>query len=144
MSRSRKVAMRITGSRNRRLCYEQSDLESGSVVELLQNAEEMWNDACRDYVDEHGDKGATVSRAGIAVWFVEPRCRKPKIKIILNTGRLCCQGSSVYEDTVKPILKHLKSKGIDAFYDSAVLVELVRQDESRGCPCLILPDPFSR
>jgi hypothetical protein len=64
------------------------------------------------------DQGTCVLGAGVAVWYVPPRCRNPVRKILI---RAPFQGNVGSYRACERALKLLQSAGVDAFWYDGVI-----------------------
>jgi hypothetical protein len=96
--------------------YNAEDLNTKN--EIINRAISIWHDKCKEFEIVNGDMGTCVLGAGIEVYFLYPRCRKPKQFMIISASQVTgCQGSIVWEKSVEEVVKFLKENGIEAQYN---------------------------
>lgn len=86
---------------------------------VITKASALWETRCKAYLNAHGDQGTCVLGAGIEIYYLAPRCRRPGKKMIISASRICAaQGASVWESSVKEVLEYLRKRGIECQYNS--------------------------
>lgn len=100
------------------VAYQDADLEDIGLQQILGEAKRDWADRIATYVHQHGDVGSCVLGAGIAVWYLPPRCRKPRKKVIINPHVIVpYQGSVTWEVSANIIVDYLKKNGIECWFE---------------------------
>lgn len=94
--------------------YNDKDLEISAAT--IHNANLLWKCKTREYIEKNGDMGSCVLGAGIDVYHLPKRARKPKTITIINAPSMA-QGSICWEHSVKDIIQYLKDNGIEAHYN---------------------------
>jgi hypothetical protein len=100
------------------IVYAAEDLyyTNNTPADAITKAKELWNSKTQEYVKNNGDIGTCVLGAGIEVWFLPTKCKKPRKLMII--GQPCCaQGSICWEHSVDEIIAYLKEYGIEANYN---------------------------
>ena len=84
-----RIEMRTVEHRGESIeCYQDEDLQSEAFVAICEQAQRLWERRVEEYVAEHGRKvGTSVIGAGFTVWYVPPRGRSPRRKLILRAPR---------------------------------------------------------
>ena len=84
-----RIEMRTVEHRGESIeCYQDEDLQSEAFVAICEQAQRLWERRVEEYVAEHGRKvGTSVIGAGFTVWYVPPRGRSPRRKLILPAPR---------------------------------------------------------
>jgi hypothetical protein len=101
---------------NRKIkCYQDADLATPKFVRTCEMAKALWERRCKEYVAEHGHEGSCVIGAGFTVWYLPPRGRKPRPKMILDSPS-GSQGSNTWEASTDEIAQVFKDAGIKAAY----------------------------
>jgi hypothetical protein len=97
-------------------CYQDAELTTAEFVQTCEAVKELWRTRCREYVEQHGQRGTAVIGAGFTVWYLPPRARKPQRKMILDSP-LGFQGSIVWESSRGEIEKAFTDAGIEVHYE---------------------------
>ncbi len=97
-------------------CYQDADLATAEFVQACETAKGLWRTRCTEYLNRHGQEGSSVIGAGFTVWYLPPRARKPRRKIILYSPS-GFQGSLVWEASKDEIAQVLKDAGIEVNYE---------------------------
>jgi hypothetical protein len=85
---------------------------------VIDQAKEMWQKRCDEYIRRYGDNGTCVLGAGISVYYIPKRCRKAiSGRIITQNDVTNAQGSLVWEKSVDEVIGFLKTNGIECFYN---------------------------
>jgi hypothetical protein len=97
--------------------YNDKDLESFDSI--IMQASELWRNRCLEYLQKYGDNGTCVIGAGFKVYYLPPRCRRPRYRMVLSASSVTkYQGSFVWESSKDEIREFFRSKGLEVFYDS--------------------------
>lgn len=98
-------------------CYQDQDLQSEAFVAACKRAQLLWERRVEEYVAEHGRKvGTSVIGAGFTVWYVPPRGRSPRRKLILPAPRKY-QNCITWESSKTEIAAFLADNKINAQYE---------------------------
>lgn len=101
-------------------CYEDADLQDEEFVKLCEQAKRLWERRSNEYVEEEGHIGSAVIGAGFSVWYLPPKARKPRRKMILHSPSKW-QGSLVWEHSKDEIEQMFRGNGIDVHYEWGVM-----------------------
>ncbi len=96
-------------------CYQDNDLKEKHFIEICKEAKWLWELRTREYIEKNGDVGACVMGAGFNIWYLPPRARKPRKKMILRSP-LISQGSVTWEYSKYEIEQFFKKNEIDVYY----------------------------
>ena len=96
--------------------YNDADLKNKQ--DAIDCAKTLWRDRCQEYMSKEGDAGTCVLGAGIYVYYLAPRCRRPSQHTIIDVSDVCgAQGSLVWEHSEKEVLTFLREQGLDVHYN---------------------------
>lgn len=97
--------------------YRTADIETTKFKDAVAVAKDMWMKSCIKHYEAHGDSGSCVLGAGIYIYLIPLRCRKPQKYFIISAYDVACsQGSTNWEYGRKEVLDYLTAQGIDAHY----------------------------
>lgn len=96
--------------------YQKQDLMKGAIQSVIKMARNLWNTRTQEYVKENGDIGTCVLGAGITVWYIPPRCRRPR-ELMIIPSPACAQGSVCWEHSKDEVMEYLKKYGIETNYE---------------------------
>ena len=96
--------------------YTDKDLADFNFKILKDQAAELWDQRCAEYVAKNGDVGSCVLGAEIQVLYKAPRSRKARWIKFLDVPPSAAQGSCTWEASVKEVCAWLKAHGIEAQY----------------------------
>lgn len=98
-----------------RKIYKAKELEKFTII--VAQGKRRWAELCEREYQSNGDQGTCVLGAGIAVYCIPPRCRKPIEKILIHAHDVSrAQGSVTWEKSVYGIIDELRAKGLDCYY----------------------------
>ena len=97
-------------------CFQEADIKDEKFVEICQQARRLWDRLADEYVAKSGRMGTMVIGAGFTVWYLPPRCRKPRLRMILRSPRKH-QASSTWESSRGEIKRFFNGNGIKVQYE---------------------------
>lgn len=97
-------------------CFQEADIKDEKFVEICQQARRLWDRLADEYVAKSGRMGTMVIGAGFTVWYLPPRCRKPRLRMILRSPRKH-QASSTWESSRGEIKRFFNGNGINVQYE---------------------------
>lgn len=104
------------------LCYGykvHKPKEVESMKPFIEEAKAEWARLAKETYERSGDQGSCVIGDGIKIYWIPPRCKLPRERMIIASNEVShCQGSLHYEAHADTILKRLRANGIDAHYCS--------------------------
>jgi hypothetical protein len=96
--------------------YQDGDFV-GAFNASVKKAREMWLVSCIENFKNDGDNGTCVLGAGIQIWYLAPKCRKPSKMMLISANSVSqCQGSTNWEKGREAVLSSLRADGIDCQY----------------------------
>lgn len=98
------------------MCYQDVDFQDENFVETCKEARRLWDRRADEYVAENGRMGTFVIGAGFTVWYVPPRGRKPRRKMILRSPKKY-QTSSTWESSRGEVAQVFADNGIVVEYE---------------------------
>ncbi len=105
------------------IAYQDDDLKSPDFQNIVIQGKSHWKDLCNEYVEDrinkglNPDYGSCVLGAGLAVYYLAPKKRKPVHKMIISATEVSCmQGSCVWESCKDKVIEFLNKSGIESFY----------------------------
>lgn len=103
-------------------CFRDEDLQSPTFQGIVKSVALAWSKMCEQYVEKHGDFGTAVIGAGIAVWYLGPKCRRPEEKLIISRHQIGgWQAEEIWLGSVRQVLQMLQDNGISAHYKAGSL-----------------------
>ena len=100
--------------------YRDKDLNSYWFNEAIRTSKGRWSNRITSYVKENGDRGACTLGAGIYVWYVPPKCRKPRPRLILAPPA-ATQGEHAWTHSAQDVVDYLKSQDIYCWFNNGRL-----------------------
>lgn len=96
--------------------YQDGDFV-GAFNASVKKAREMWLVSCIENFKNDGDNGTCVLGAGIQIWYLASKCRKPSKMMLISANSVSqCQGSTNWEKGREAVLSSLRADGIDCQY----------------------------
>lgn len=103
-----KIVEKYNGSGDLVHAYQDADIEKMHGV--IQQARALWKKKTREYVEKHGDVGTCVLGAGIQIWYLPSRCRRPRLHTIVSSPGVA-QGSVCWEYSKDEVMEFMRSAG---------------------------------
>ena len=95
-----------------------TDADLSQFVGAVRNAKAKWQELCLADFNANGDRGTCVLGAGIYVWYIAPRCRKPSKHFLIRSNAVAsCQGSVNWEGSKNEIMGMLSAEGLCVEYE---------------------------
>lgn len=102
--------------------YRPAEIETPKFITAVEAAKKIWRKSCEAHFAMHGDYGTCVMGAGIYIYLIPLRCRKPQKYFIIRAHEVsCCQGSTNWESGRQEVLDYLKAQGIEAHYEWGIM-----------------------
>lgn len=100
-----------------RRAYRDKDFD-GKFWNIVEEAKVLWSRKVDEHIKKNGDQGffATLG-AGIYIFYLPPRHKIPKRKEILSPPPAAYGKALHYMSIANEVVKFIRSKGIDCFYD---------------------------
>ncbi|HEY9760165.1 MAG TPA: hypothetical protein V6C97_33725 [Oculatellaceae cyanobacterium] len=98
--------------------YKDKDLQAPAFKQAIAEGRELWTRLCNEYYAFGGDGGSFTLGAGIAVYYIAPRCRNAQSRnIIEDSEAFRSQQCAVHEATRDEVIAFFSRKGFVCHWD---------------------------